>query len=82
MFDTRLACSTDVNKILLRRSRTRQWKAWAEKIVVEELQCGPWLEPVGSVVFLKKMSDMWSPRPKAHLLCHWLSMELDAAKTI
>ena len=82
MFDTRLACSTDVNKILLRRSRTRQWKAWAEKIVVEELRGGPWLEPVESVVFLKKMSDMWSPRPKAHLLCHWLSMELDAAKTI
>ena len=50
MFDTRLACSTDVNKILLRRSKTRRWKAWAENIVVEELQGGPWLEPVESVV--------------------------------
>ena len=38
MLDTRLACSIGVNKIPLRRSKTRQWKAWAEKIVVEEVE--------------------------------------------
>ena len=50
MFDTGLACSIGVNKILLRRSKTRQWKVWAEKIVVEELERGPGLKPAELVV--------------------------------
>ena len=40
MFDTRLACSQVVNEIPSRRSKTRQWKAWAELIVLEELKRG------------------------------------------
>ena len=48
--DLGLLLSRGVNKTLLRRSKTRQWKVWAEKIVVEEPKRGPCLKPAESVV--------------------------------
>ena len=54
-----------VNKIPLRRSKTRQWKAWAEKIVVEEQKRGPWLEFAESVVFVEDVGNVITKAPHA-----------------
>ena len=51
IFDTRLACSKDVNFMYVLRSETRHRKAWAENNVVEEAGGGPLLAPAESVVF-------------------------------
>ena len=55
------------------RSETRQWKAWAEKIVVEEAEGGPWLAPEKSVVLKTDIGQVVSTASGAafSVVCHW-----------
>ena len=64
IFDTRLACSKDVNFMYVLRSETRHRKAWAEKDVVEELKRGPWLEPAESVVLKEDVGHVVTKAPR------------------
>ena len=80
IFDTRLACSKDVNFMYVLRSETRHRMVWAEK------DCGGGAETwtmVGACRvdrFLRRCRTCGHQGPKAHLLCYWLSIEIGRSK--